>query len=343
MRKELSWQDYWQRLLSAAVWSHQTERRASFWTSVRVRVKPLSVETVMVSSSQIKSRSCWNRCSAPTSGRGWTGALLLHLGEGEQVLCSYIWERVNRCSAPTSWRGWTGALLLHLGEGEQVLCSYIWERVNRCSAPTSGRGWTGALLLHLGEGEQVLCSYIWERVNRCSAPTSGRGWTGALLLHLGEGEQVLCSYIWERVNRCSAPTSWRGWTGALLLHLGEGEQVLCSYIWERVNRCSAPTSGRGWTGALLLHLGEGEHHWDAFLLCAWSRYHWRHLHCSPADKLLYFAFVDLEKAFDCVPRKVLSWAIKEPQCQRVGCVHHPGHVLQCLESWAGQWSVQWGV
>ena len=30
-RKELSWRDNWQRLLSAVVWSHQTGRRASFW------------------------------------------------------------------------------------------------------------------------------------------------------------------------------------------------------------------------------------------------------------------------------------------------------------------------
>ena len=28
-------------------------------------------------------------------------------------------------------------------------------------------------------------------------------------------------------------------------------------------------------------------------------------------KDLYFAFVDLEKAFDCVPRKVLWWALKK--------------------------------
>ena len=27
----------------------------------------------------------------------------------------------------------------------------------------------------------------------------------------------------------------------------------------------------------------------------------------------------------------------------MGCACHPGHVLQCLESCAGQWSVQWGV
>ena len=29
-----------------------------------------------------------------------------------------------------------------------------------------------------------------------------------------------------------------------------------------------------------------------------------------ANKDLYFAFVDLEKAFDCVPRKVLWWAMR---------------------------------
>ena len=29
-----------------------------------------------------------------------------------------------------------------------------------------------------------------------------------------------------------------------------------------------------------------------------------------ANKLLHFAFVDIEEAFDCVPRKVLWWALR---------------------------------
>ena len=36
-KKELSWRDNWQRLFSVVVWCH--ERRASFWTSIRARVK----------------------------------------------------------------------------------------------------------------------------------------------------------------------------------------------------------------------------------------------------------------------------------------------------------------
>ena len=30
-------------------------------------------------------------------------------------------------------------------------------------------------------------------------------------------------------------------------------------------------------------------------------------------KPLYLAFIDLEKAFDCVPRKVIWWAMRKPE------------------------------
>ena len=56
-----------------------------------------------------------------------------------------------------------------------------------------------------------------------------------------------------------------------------------------------------------------------------------------AKKVLYFAFVDLEKAFDSVPRRVLWWG------WGMGCACHAGHVLQCPESCAGPWSAQRGV
>ena len=34
---------------------------------------------------------------------------------------------------------------------------------------------------------------------------------------------------------------------------------------------------------------------------------------------------------------------KDPQGRGMGCALHPGHALQCPESCADQWSVQWGV
>ena len=40
-----------QWLFLAAVWSHQTGRRASFWTSIRAKVKPLTVAITVVSNS----------------------------------------------------------------------------------------------------------------------------------------------------------------------------------------------------------------------------------------------------------------------------------------------------
>ena len=61
-----------------------------------------------------------------------------------------------------------------------------------------------------------------------------------------------------------------------------------------------------------------------------------------ANKPLYFAFVDLEKAFDQVPRKVLWWAL-EFWSGEVGCTCHPGHVYRFLKPRPCQRSVQQGV
>ena len=47
------------KAVSAAVWTHQTGRRASFLTSIRARVKPLTVAIIVASSSQIKSAAVW--------------------------------------------------------------------------------------------------------------------------------------------------------------------------------------------------------------------------------------------------------------------------------------------
>ena len=35
------------------------------------------------------------------------------------------------------------------------------------------------------------------------------------------------------------------------------------------------------------------------------------MHCGCKEKKLYFAFVDLEKAFDRVPREVTRWALRK--------------------------------
>ena len=58
------------------------------------------------------------------------------------------------------------------------------------------------------------------------------------------------------------------------------------------------------------------------------------------NKKLYFAFVDLEKAFDRVPRKVLWWALRS-----LGVDEWAVRVIQGMYSNArsrvrGQWSVQ---
>ena len=52
--------------------------------------------------------------------------------------------------------------------------------------------------------------------------------------------------------------------------------------------------------------------------------------CIAANKRLYMAFVDLEKAFDQVPRKVIWWALR-----KLGggedCVTGARDVFQCAE------------
>ena len=47
-----------------------------------------------------------------------------------------------------------------------------------------------------------------------------------------------------------------------------------------------------------------------------------------AKKLFHFAFVDLAKALDRLPRKDLWWASRASG-RGIGCVWHSGHVLQC--------------
>ena len=59
-----------------------------------------------------------------------------------------------------------------------------------------------------------------------------------------------------------------------------------------------------------------------------------------ANKPLYFAFVDLEKAFNRVSRKVLWWALRS---LGVDCMCHPGHVYRCQKMRPCQGSVQQGV
>ena len=62
---------------------------------------------------------------------------------------------------------------------------------------------------------------------------------------------------------------------------------------------------------------------------------------ATANKPLYFAFVDLEKAFSAKKGPVVG--LEEPECGRMDWACHPGHVPQCQEPRAGQWSIQWGV
>ena len=55
-----------------------------------------------------------------------------------------------------------------------------------------------------------------------------------------------------------------------------------------------------------------------------------------ANKLLYFAFVHSEKAFDRVP---ISLVVEETRCQWMGCVRLPGHVIQRPESCVSLWPI----
>ena len=78
------------------------------------------------------------------------------------------------------------------------------------------------------------------------------------------------------------------------------EWVLDFYIEEMVNIVEMQfgfVSGRGTTDAIFV------------IRQLWEKY-------IAISKLLYFAFIDLEKAFDHVPRKILWWVgLKEPRGQ----------------------------
>ena len=45
--------------------------------------------------------------------------------------------------------------------------------------------------------------------------------------------------------------------------------------------------------------------------------------CITANKQIYMAFLDLEKEFDCVPRKVSWWALRK--------LCYPGNGCQCAK------------
>ena len=67
--------------------------------------------------------------------------------------------------------------------------------------------------------------------------------------------------------------------------------------------------------------------------------HYLQKHIAAAKKQLYLAFVDLEKAFNRAPRKVLWWALRNLDVDELAVIQ--GHVPQCLEPCAGQWLIQW--
>ena len=68
---------------------------------------------------------------------------------------------------------------------------------------------------------------------------------------------------------------------------------------------------------------------------------------DPNDKnlTLFFAFVDLEKAFDRVPRKVLWWAMREVGVEEwtVRLVQATLYVQQCTQPSESWLRVQWGI
>ena len=51
--------------------------------------------------------------------------------------------------------------------------------------------------------------------------------------------------------------------------------------WSQTHRSRSSHEAAG-MGTRLQYSRDGEYWWDAVLFCAWQRYHWRHLHCSPA-------------------------------------------------------------
>ena len=90
-----------QSLFSAMVWSHQTGRRASFWSPTRAKMKPLTVAIIVVSNSQIESWSCWNGYSTSTYARWWTSmrcSSALCLVEGPLVPSS-LFASHRRCTS----------------------------------------------------------------------------------------------------------------------------------------------------------------------------------------------------------------------------------------------------
>ena len=56
----------------------------------------------------------------------------------------------------------------------------------------------------------------------------------------------------------------------------------------------------------------------------------------------FMAFVDLEKAFDWVHRKVIWWALRK-RCGGVDCGTGAGDVCKCVEPCPCWWGVQWRV
>ena len=62
-----------------------------------------------------------------------------------------------------------------------------------------------------------------------------------------------------------------------------------------------------------------------------------------ANKRLYMAFVDLEKAFGWGPWKVIWWALRKTWCGGMDCVSGAGDICQYAEPCPCWWAVQWRV